>query len=337
VAAATALGLVVVPASLGGAHAAFSATTANAGDALATAQLQPPAGLTATQSCTSTPTITRRAYSGTVGTTSVSLPLPNGTSQNDVLLAVIAYHDGAETITAPSAWTLLSSASSGTQITSAIYWKAVGPSEPSPVVFSRPAGSTGDMGAALIDYTGARLSAPVVYGSATGVGQTATTPSLSTTGTTTEITHFLTKNQEVLPAPTGTSSIYGGMTSGTTTSEGMTAADETFTGPGSIPVRTSTSATSTQWIAQTVVLRRVAGVPTAHLAWTASPSSWATGYLLDRQVGGSTQTTLTINGASAASTTDGPLTDATAYTYRLTAYRGTWRSSSVTTALTTNC
>jgi hypothetical protein len=85
------------------------------------------------------------------------------------------------------------------------------------------------------------------------------------------------------------------------------------------------------------VIRRVAGVPTAHLAWTASTSTWASGYLLDRLVGGSTQSAQTINGVSTASATDGPLTDATSYTYRLTTYRGSWRSSSITTTLVTNC
>lgn len=335
VAAAAALGLVVVPAGLGGVHAAFSATTANTGDALRADQLQPASGLTASQTCTATPTITHRPYTGVVGTTSVSVAVPTGTTSGDVMLAQIAYPDGAEAITAPSGWTLLTQASSGTQLTAAIYWKAATASEPT-VVFTRPAGSTGDFALGLVTYTGARLSAPAVYGSATGVGQTATTPSLTTTGTTTEITHFLAQRQAVLSVPAGTTQVYSGY-SGGTTAEGLTAGDETFAGPGTIPVRTATSATSAAWTAQTVVLRRVAGTPTANLAWTTSTSTWASGYLLDRQVGGSTQSTQTVSGASTANATDGPLTDATSYTYRLTAYRGSWRSATVSTTLTTNC
>lgn len=335
VAGAAVLGLVVAPASLGGAHAAFSATTANTGDALATAQLQPPAGLTAAQTCTSTPTITHRPYTGAVGTTSVSSAVPTGTTTGDVMLAQIAYPDGSEAITSPAGWTRLITTSNGSTLSSAVYWKAATASEPT-VVFSRPAGSTGDFALGLITYTGARLSAPVVYGNAVGVGQTATTPSLTTTATTTEITHFLTQRQGLLPVPTGTTQIYSGA-SGGTTAEGLTAADETFGGPGTIPSRSATSSTSAAWIAQTVVLRRVAGTPSAALSWTASPSTWGTGYLLDRQVGGSTQATQTLTGVATTSATDGPLINGTSYTYRLTTYRNSWRSSSVTATLTPDC
>ena len=59
-----------------------------------------------------------------MGTTSVSVAVPTGTTTGDVMLAQIAYHDSGETITAPSGWTLLTSGSSGTQVTSGIYWKA---------------------------------------------------------------------------------------------------------------------------------------------------------------------------------------------------------------------
>lgn len=335
VAGLAALGLVVAPATLAGARATFSATTSDAGDALATAQLQPPSNLSVTQSCTSTPTITHRTYSGAVGTTSVSVAVPTGTTSGDVMLAQIAYPDGAETITAPSGWTLLMSVSSGTRVTSAIYWKAATSSEPS-VVFSR-SGSIGDFSLGVNTYVGARLSAPTVYGSATGTGTVATTPSLSTTGTTTDITHFLTQRQGLFPVPSGTTQLYDGWSSGSSTAEGLTAADETFAGPGTIPTRTSTSSASDAWIAQTVVLRRVAGTPTAGLAWTASTSTWGSGYLLDRQVGGTTQTTRTLSGVSTTSTTDGPLTNATSYTFRLTTYLANWRSTAVTASLTTNC
>ena len=40
---------------------------------------------------------------------------------------------------------------------------------------------------------------------------------------------------------------------------------------------------------------------------------------------------------SAVATTDGPLVNGTAYTYRLVAYRGTWTSTAATAALTPSC
>lgn len=335
------LGLVLVPATLAGARASFSATTSNPGNVLSTAQLQPPSGLSVTQSCTTTPAITRRGYSGasaTAGATSVTITPPANTAAGDILVAQIAYRDAVETITTSSGWTQVGTMSNGTVLTSAIYWKVAVAGEPS-ATFSRPAGSSGDMGGSIIGYIGARASLPTPYGSNTGVGLTATTPSLTTTATTTEVVHFLSKRQDALPTPSGTSGIYSGTTTTGPAGVGMTAADEAFPGPGSTTVRSSTSTTSTssEWIAQSIVLQRSPGTPTANLSWTASPSSWASGYLLDRQVGGSTQSTATITGVSTTSTTDGGLANGTSYTYVLRTYRSSWRSSSVTVGLTTNC
>ncbi|RBY94722.1 hypothetical protein DQ244_05460 [Blastococcus sp. TBT05-19] len=335
-AALAALALVLAPTALDGTRAAFSATTSNAGDEMATAQLQPPSTLSATQSCASTPTITRRPFRGGAGTTTVTAAIPTGTTTGDVMLAQIAYPGGPETITAPSGWTLLLTTSSGTRLTSAIYWKAATAAEPS-VTFSRPAGSTGDFALGVVTYVGARLSVPTVHGSGAGTGTTATTPSPSTTGTTTEVTHFLTQRQGLLSVPADTAQVYSGSTSSTTAAVGLVAAAETFPGPGALPTRTATSTTSDAWVAQTVVLRRVAGTPTAGLAWTASPSSWGSGYQLARQVGGSTQSTGTVADPATTSTTDGPLVNGTTYTFRLAAYRGSWRSTAVTASLTPDC
>jgi hypothetical protein len=326
VAAATALGLVGAPATLGGASAAFSATTANPGDALAADRLQPPSGLTVAQSCTEPPAITHGAPKGVGGTTSVTVQVPPGTGPDDVLLAQVAYRDGPETITAPDGWTLLLQTSSGTQLTSAVYWKAY--AGEASAVFSRPAGASGALAGVIVAYTGARLVAPTVFGGVAGTGVTATTPSLTTTETTVEVVHLLTKTQEYLPSPAGTTQVYAGLAGG---SVGVTAADETFPGPGTTTSRsaTSMSGTGSDWIAQTVVLRRKAGTPSATLSWTPSTSSWASGYELTRLAGGSPQATQQVPGAASTGTTDGPLTNGTGYTYRLTAFRGTWRSDPV--------
>jgi hypothetical protein len=86
-----------------------------------------------------------------------------------------------------------------------------------------------------------------------------------------------------------------------------------------------------------VALRRVAGDPTANLSWTASPSSWATGHLLERIVGGTVQAARQVTPVGTTSTTDGVLVNGTAYTFRLSAYSGAWRSPTVTTTLTPSC
>lgn len=336
VAAAAALGLVVAPASLAPVHASFTAKTGNTGDSFAADQLQPPAGLSATQTCTTTPAVTHGPASGGVGTTSVSItPPPAGAG--DLLVAHIAQRGGLETVTPPTGWTQLRQDTSGGVVTSEIFWKIAVAGEPA-AVFSRSASSTGQMAGGVIAFSGVPVAPIVTSNSAAASTATATMPSVTTSRPTAEVVHFLSKRDDTLPAPSGTTFI-GSLASGTGSTVGITAADETYPSPGTVTGRTatSTSSLSSEWVAQSMVIRRVPGAPTAHLTWTPSTSTWATGYLLERVVGGSTQANPTISGASTASTTDGPLADATTYTYRLTSYRGNWRSSTVTAPLTTNC
>jgi hypothetical protein len=86
-----------------------------------------------------------------------------------------------------------------------------------------------------------------------------------------------------------------------------------------------------------VVLRPAFGNPSAALSWTASTSSGAGGYQLERLVGGTVQTATTVTPVSATSTSSGPLVDGTAYTFRLRTYYGTWTSPDVTVGLTPSC
>jgi hypothetical protein len=336
VAVAAVLGLVAVPATFAGAQATFSGTTGNTGDTLAADTLQPPAGLSATQSCAPAPAITRRQLSGGSGTASLTLTAPPGTTAGDVLIAHVAYRDVPEAISAPGGWTRLGEHTSG-PVTSAIYWKPATTGEPT-AVFTRPAGSTGPIGGGMVALVGASIDPPVLSG-ATGTSPTATTEAATTTGTTVEALYFFTKDQDQLPTPAGTTQVGAGLLGTAPTTEGLTGAEETVPGPGTLPVRsaTSTSGLSSAWIAQTVVLRRGPGAPTATLTWTPSTSTWADGYQLARQVGGVTEATASVPGASSASTTSGPLVSGTTYTFRLRAYRGSWRSAAVTTTLPTSC
>jgi hypothetical protein len=337
VAALAAGGLVVLPATLAGAQASFSATTGNTGDALATDQLQPPSALSVTQTCTTTPAITHRAVATGGGTASLSLTPPGTTTPGDVLVVHLAYRDAPETVTAPGGWTRLTQDTSSNVVTSEVWWKLAQTGEGT-AVFSRPAGAPGPVGGGMFVYVGASTTAPVVT-SGHNTGATATMPAVSTPATTVEVLHLLTKDQEVLPAPAGTTLLGSGPVGSSPAVEGLTAADETVAGPGVLPARSaaSGSGTSSAWIWQTVVLRRAPGTPSAALSWTASPSTWGSGYLLSRDVGGTTQSTQTLGGIPTTTATDGPLVNGTAYTYRLRAYLGSWRSTTQTGTLTPAC
>ncbi len=75
------------------------------------------------------------------------------------------------------------------------------------------------------------------------------------------------------------------------------------------------------------------GIPSGKLTWTATPSAFAAGYSLTR-VGGPTSQ---ITPATTTTANDGPLTNNTSYTWRLSAFYGNWTTSAITASLTPNC
>ena len=325
------LGLLVAVLTLPSVHSAFSATTANLANSLAADRLLPPSGLIATQSCSMFPI----AFRGAAASTSMSplaLNPPGETRAGDVLVAQVAYY-GTSTVTAPSGWTLVLTDTSGGLVTSAVYWKVATASEPA-AAFSRPSSSTGDMVGGIVAYSGVDRSNPVaVAGKATGSGETATSPAITTTLTDTVIVHFLTKQPVALPTPAGTR----GRWTLSSDSEGATAADEPFVGPGTTPTRSSTSPGSAgAWIALAVALRPAVQEAGAVLSWTASPSSWADGYRVERTVGGTVQGSQAVPFGT-TTVTDAPLVNGTTYDYRIRTHRGTWLSTAVTTTLTPSC
>ncbi len=76
-----------------------------------------------------------------------------------------------------------------------------------------------------------------------------------------------------------------------------------------------------------------AGTPSAHLSWTPTGSTWATGYHLTR-VGGPTQT---VTPTGTTTWTDATIANSTGYTWQLSTYSGNWTSTTVSASLTTSC
>ena len=332
------LALVAVPATFPSTSAAFTGSTSDGGNSITTAQVDPPSGFTATQTCT-TSTIAFRASSTATGVDSLNLPTPTGTQANEVLIAQVSNYYSANTLSVPSGWTLIRRDSRGTTTTSSLYWRVATASEPASTTFTISGTPGVQMVGGIAAYSGVSTSSPVnVSGVIADDAPTVVAPSVTTTVANTMLVYALAKQQEGVPPPSGTTQRWG-LTSGTgTTSVGATAADQSFAGPGATGDRNITTSTSKSWVAHTVALRPApGGVPSASLTWTASPSTWATGYVLERVVGGSVEATQTVTPISSTSTTDGPLVNGTAYTFRLWAYGGTWTSPAVTTTLTPSC
>lgn len=335
---ACALTLFAVSAVLPSTSAAFSAATANAANAVSSDQLAPPSGLVASQTCATPAAIAFRAAGTATGMDTLTFPMPAGTARGDVLLVQVAYAYTTATLSAPGGWDLVRRDTSSTVVVSALFEKAAGAAEPS-ATFSFPTGSGVQMAGGVAAYTGVSTTAPVdVSGGVSGYGQLATTPAVTTTTANTMLVRLITNVHEAYPAPAGTTQRWrlavGGWSGG-----GVTAADEPFAGPGTAAARTSASpsGTSDYGIGQTVALRRGPGTPSAALSWTASPSTWATGYQLERSTGGTVQGTSAVSPVGTTSATDGPLVIGTAYTFRLWAHRGSWTSPAVTATLTPAC
>lgn len=338
VAVASAVVVLAVTLALPAAHAGFSAVTDNPGDVWATDRLAPPSGLSASQTCSPAPTIAFRAAATASGTGSVTVGVPAGTVRGDLLVAQVAHLGSATTLAVPSGWTLIRSDTSGTAVTSALYWKAATGAEPG-ATFALPAGSTLRMAGGIAAYSGVRTAAPVdAHDGVAGNGLTPYTPAVTTTTADTVLVRLITNASTSFPEPAGTT-LRWRFTMGGGSTAGLTASDEPFAGPGAAPRRDSVaqSSTASSGIGQTVALRHAPGTPSAVLSWTPSPSTWATGHVLERSTGGSVQSTRTVTPAGTASTTEGPLVNGVPYAFRLWAYRGTWVSTAVTTTLTPSC
>jgi len=327
-----ALALLVAVLALPPASAAFSARTGTPANSLAADLLQPPGGLTATQTCTYAPVVLQGRLAS-VKANPLELSPPPGIQAGDVLVAQVAYY-GTSTVPAPSGWSRIPLPdTSGGVVTSALYWKLAVDDEPV-ATFTRPDTTTGDMVGGIVGYRGVSRSAPVASGR-TGAGETATSPATSTTVTGTVVVHLLTRSGTVaLPTPAGTSPLW----TRSSDSESVTASYESSAGPGAVPERTSTtSGSTTAWIAQTVVLHPALQQVGATLTWTGSPSSWATGYRGERIAGGTVEATSSAP-MGTTTVTDTGLVNGTTYTYRIWAYRGTWVSSAVSAPpLTPSC
>jgi hypothetical protein len=327
------LGLLVAVLALPSVDTAFSATRGTLPSSLATDRLQPPGGLTVTQTCTYAPIVLQGSPSSTK-VTPLELSPPTGTLAGDVLVAQVAYY-GTSTVPPPSGWTrVVLPDTSGGVVTSAVYWKVAVLNEPV-ASFPRPDTTTGDMVGGIVGYRGVSGSNPIAaVGGATGSGDTATSSTVSTTATGTVVVHLLTRSGTVRPpAPGATSQLW----TNNSDSESVTASYESFAGPGTVPQRSSTtSGSTTAWIAQTVVLRPALQQVGASLSWGPTPTTWADGYKGERVVGGVVYGPTTVpSGTTTASDTG--LANGTTYTYRVRAYRGAWVSSDVTSTLTPSC
>jgi hypothetical protein len=340
-----ALLLIGAPLSFPEAGAVFTAATADTGNSVAAGVVAAPTSFSTTQTCT-TPTIAFRAAAPpgrTVGGSPLTLALPAGTQAGDILIAHITNrYDGSSGLNPPStAWALIGNRTTYGQgqagVTGAVYWKVATASEPSSFTFSMGSG-TADMAGGLLAYSGVHPTTPVdAVAIATNSGPTVVTPPVTTTVANTLLVHAITKEAEMSPVPTGSTQRSRILSVSSSSNQGSTIGDEPIAASGAVSYRTAIGTADTNWIVHSFALKPAPRIPSASLTWTSSSTTGASGYNLERVVGGSATRQWTVTPITATSSTDPSLTNGTTYTYRLRAYRGSWVSAWVTASLTPSC
>lgn len=338
--------LVLAPATLPVAGAQFTASTSDTGNAVAAADVAAPTGFAAVQSCSFDTIAQRGTPSSNVSNTgSLTLSTPAGTQAGDILVAhVTNRYDNSYAMNFSSglgSWTAIgireTQGNGASAVSGAVYWRLATSTEPATHTFSLTGGAGLDMAGGLVAYSGVNPTAPILaFGQTKNTSTTATTPPINVTVSNARLIHAFTKRAEATPPPTGTNQLWRVLSPTGTTNQGSTVVDEVVTVTGMTGARTSTGG-ATDWIAHTFALRP-ATVVSASLSWTASTTSGASGYLVERYVGGTRTRFWDVTPISSTGTTDGSLTNGTTYSYRVTAYGGTWNSATVSAApLTPSC
>ncbi len=294
--------------------------------------LQPASNLALAASCHASTIAVRGATSAT-GSGTLSLTRPAGVVQGDVLVAQVTARTGGSTMSAPAGWTLVRNDSAGIQVQSAVFVRAATGSEPTSYAFGTSSGAR--MAGGMSAYSGVSTTAPVeVHGAATGSGTSMSAPSVTTASANTLLLALWTSRQQAASStPASMTQRWNVLSGGCAGSVGATAADASFAGPGATGVRTATAASAFDWIGQSIALR-AATTPRITANWTATPSTEAEGYKLQRWLGTTLQSEWSVTPRTATQYIDASAVSSTSYSYRLRAFTSTAESTAVSGSVT---
>ena len=116
------------------------------------------------------------------GVGSVTVSKPSGTTENDLLVAVVIIDD-RDNFSTPSGWTRIADMNSGNnKARCKIFWKIAGSSEPSSYTFDAATGGSNDVDVSILRYSGVNTSSPIpTVSSRTGSSSPGECPSINTT------------------------------------------------------------------------------------------------------------------------------------------------------------
>lgn len=214
------------------------------------------------------------------GSTSLTINLPAGASNGNVMVAQIVVRGSSTVITPPSGWNLIRRDNTGSSIAVALYYKVAALPEASSYAWKFGTSQKASGGIGL--YSGTDTGSPIdassgKYNASTG---TVTAPSVTTTAPGDMLLFFasVTTNATITP-PSGMGSRWTSVNTGSTTSF---LADQGLTIPGATGNKAGASSNSTASnIGQLVALRPAGGgpspTPTPSPTITLTPSPTPTG------------------------------------------------------------
>ncbi|MDQ3990998.1 MAG: hypothetical protein M3245_01635 [Actinomycetota bacterium] len=322
----------VTAAAQTGETAAGFAGSAATTSSLSAATLAPPTWFAASQECVPDGTVGFRAATSATGRGSLTLATPGGVAAGDVLVAQVAIRSSDTPVTAPDAWTPVRQ-DANPQVVQVVYVRVAVAGEPATHTFTW-SGSTRAVGG-IAAYTGVSPSVPVdAHAGSSGTGTSMVAPSVTTTTAGTRIVAVFGLRQGTMTSPPEMAERWNVNSSGGAGSVTGALADEAFGGPGQTGSRTAASSNGNfEWVAQLVALRPRSS-PRAALTWTPTTSTFADGYRLQRWVGSTQQSEVTLTPRSTAAATDADIVAGTTVAWRLRSFHRSWVSTQASTSLT---
>jgi hypothetical protein len=326
------MAIVALPLAIGLTGAVFGSTQSVNANTFTTATLLPPSGLSATAACGTVAFVA--SNTAVSGTGAVTITKPAGVAAGDVLVAQYAVAANGGTVTAPAGWTLIRSDDNvGNLLKQFAYFLVAGAAEPATYTFTGSvAGVRAAGGIAAYRNVASVTSVNAQRGQANGASTNIAVASLTTLVANTRLVGlFSIQLNTTITAPAGMTRRWN-VASGTTVQ--IAIADVAFVGPGASGAKTATAVTADFNIGELIALRPAPGVT---VSWTATPSTFATGYSLVRMLGAAVDATFPVSPRTTVTYSDTGMANTTTYTYRLTSVDQNWTSTTIASGAVTTC
>ena len=313
------------------ANSAFTATTTSRANSAGSATLAPVTGLTATTRCTTgaTPTFVDTHRFPSANSTAVQVTVP-GTTQAGDLIVVHIGRSATTTPTPPTGFTLVHTDTS-TGIGSWVFQRIATATDPNKTYTFTASGTVGSGMVSVYQDAAGLILASETSGQATGTATTTATMPSVTAGAPNSLLVFL------VVALTGSSynTIPTGMTQRyqvVSNNASFYAFTEARTASGATGTRSSTTGTAAPTATVGLLIRPATPTTSVDLTWTASASTYASGYQVRRDA-----TTLTpLTGRTTTAWTDTGAGNG-AHTWTLITTSGAWRSAPAQVSATVSC